>query len=57
MQLPNWIPKIRRPFNPAYHSTWEKMSDNDKRWSFLVDTTIVALVAVGLWTASIVVTV
>lgn len=46
-KLPTWIPKVPRPFNPAYHSTWDAMSDNEKRWSFIVDIVIVA-VAAGL---------
>lgn len=47
-KLPTWIPRISRPFNPAYRSTYDRMTDNDKRWSFLIDVGIVVVVIVIL---------
>lgn len=43
MKLPNWVPKVNRPWNPTYVSTWDAMSDNEKRWSFLIDVIIVTI--------------
>lgn len=47
-KLPTWIPRISRPFNPAYHSTYDKMTDNERRWSFLIDVGIVITVIIIL---------
>lgn len=44
MKAPRWIPKVRKPFNPAFHDTWDAMTDDEKRWSFLLDMVIVFLV-------------
>ena len=49
MQLPTWIPKVPRPWNPAYQEVWDVMTDNEKRASFLVDVAIVALVLFLVW--------
>jgi len=43
MQLPTWIPKVSRPWNPAYGPVWDKMSDNEKRWSWLFDAFVVVV--------------
>ncbi|UTC29849.1 hypothetical protein BAJUN_02190 [Bajunvirus bajun] len=48
MQLPTWIPRISRPWNPAYRSTWDVMSDNEKRWSWLFDAGVVLVVGIVL---------
>lgn len=39
-QLPTWIPQVPKPWNPAYHETWEAMTPNERRWSFIVDMVI-----------------
>ncbi len=41
MQVPTWIPQVRRPWNPAYRETWDVMTPNDRRVSFLIDAAIV----------------
>ena len=43
MVLPTWIPKVRRPWNAAWAETWDQMSDNEKRLSFLVDAAVILL--------------
>ena len=43
MKLPTWLPKVSRPWNPAYGPVWDAMSDNEKRVSFLVDVVIVVV--------------
>lgn len=45
-KLPTWVPRVRRPWNPAYREVWDHMTDNDKRWSFVVDAAIVLAVAI-----------
>lgn len=47
MKLPSWIPKVGKPNSPDYGSTWEQMADNEKRWSFLIDLALVALVIIA----------
>jgi hypothetical protein len=42
MKAPNWIPKVSRPFNPAWSDAWDAMSDDEKRWSFLIDALLIA---------------
>jgi len=37
MRLPAWIPQVRKPWNPAYHGTWEAMTPNERRWSTVID--------------------
>lgn len=41
MKLPKWIPKIPRPWNPAYREVWDSMTSDEKRASWLVDAMII----------------
>lgn len=45
-KLPKWIPQVSKPWNPAYKEVWEAMTPNEKRWSFLVDVIVVAVVLI-----------
>lgn len=49
MKLPTWIPQISKPFNPAYRDTWDAMSPNERRWSFLFDAGVVGAVLTAAW--------
>jgi hypothetical protein len=49
MKLPTWIPKVPRPWNPAWCEAWDIMSDNEKRWSFVVDMVILASFFLFIW--------
>lgn len=42
IKLPRWVPKVPRPWNPAYRGTWDAMDDDAKRWSFLIDVGVCA---------------
>lgn len=44
MKLPTFIPQVPKPWNPAYRETWNVMTPNEKRWSFLVDVVIVIVI-------------
>lgn len=47
---PTWIPRIGRPWNPAYGPVWDAMDDNAKRGSWLFDAAIVVIViSVLIW--------
>lgn len=37
MRLPDWLPQVNRPWNPAYRDVWDSMTPNEKRWSFVLD--------------------
>jgi hypothetical protein len=43
MKLPRWIPQTPKPWNPAWRETWEAMTPNGRRWSFVIDMIICAL--------------
>ena len=54
MKLPTWIPMVARPSNREWAETWDAMSENERRWSFLVDISMVFafvffLVLVSIW--------
>ena len=40
MKLPHWIPQVQRPWNPAFGETWDAMTPNERRASFLIDIAI-----------------
>lgn len=42
-KLPEWIPQVSKPFNAVWQDTWEAMTSNEKRWSFLIDFVILAV--------------
>lgn len=42
-QLPEWVPQVSKPFNAVWKDTWESMTPNEKRWSFLVDFVILVV--------------
>ncbi len=41
--LPEWIPQISKPFNAVCEDTWNAMTPNEKRWSFLIDLVILVV--------------
>jgi hypothetical protein len=47
--LPTWVPRISRPFDPDRAAVFDVMTDDEKRWSFLVDVAIVAGVLYLAW--------
>lgn len=49
-KLPRWIPQTPKPWNPAYIPTWEAMTENERRWSFLFDLVVCALFVGALYT-------
>lgn len=50
MKLPTWVPRISRPWNEDWRDTFDAMSDNEKRWSFVVDVIICAVViGAAIW--------
>jgi hypothetical protein len=52
MALPRWIPKVKRPWNPAYAPIWDQMTDTEKRWSWLTDVGMVLAVLAILFSLS-----
>lgn len=44
MRAPKFIPKTTRPWNPALREVWDAMSDNEKRWSTIIDIAVCAVV-------------
>lgn len=52
MRLPDWVPEVPRPFNSDWAETWDVMTPNERRWSFIFDATVVAAVVALWWTFS-----
>lgn len=50
MKLPDWVPEVRRPFNPAYRPVWEAMTHTERQASWLADWALVcvAVIVLGL---------
>lgn len=48
MKIPEWVPQVSRPFNPAYREVWDVMTPNERRASFLFDAFVVAIVFIAL---------
>lgn len=42
--MPEWIPQVRRPWNPAYQEVWDMMTPDEKRSSFLFDCVVIGVV-------------
>lgn len=53
MKLPDWIPQVTRPWNPAWRETWKAMTPDQRRASFLMDVVICAVVVVILYLAGV----
>lgn len=51
-KLPDWIPQVPRPWNPAHRETWERMTPNERRVSFLVDCGVCLIVIAVLYGVS-----
>lgn len=48
MKLPRWIPRTIRPSDMGgYGVVWDNMSDNERRWSFLIDVAIFVVFGSG----------
>lgn len=48
--IPRWQQGFRP--GPAYEDTWLKMSPRERRWSFMFDMRVVALVVLGMIVAT-----
>lgn len=46
MNVWDFIPAVRKPWNPAYRDTWDAMTHRERQWSFLIDCAIVLFAAV-----------
>jgi hypothetical protein len=42
VKLPKWIPQVSEPWNDAYKATWNCMTPDERRWSFLIDVAMLA---------------
>lgn len=52
MKIPSWVPQVSRPFSPAYRETWDAMTPDERRASFLFDLVVVGVVLFLLWCAA-----
>lgn len=48
MKLPEWVPQVARPWNPAFQDVWESMTPNERRASFAFDAILAAAVFIFL---------
>lgn len=53
MSLPRWIPQTPRPSSlfsekAGYSDTWDAMTPNERRWSFLLTDLPVIVVCIGM---------
>lgn len=49
MTLPTWLPQTSRPREPSWQATWDAMTPNERRASFLFDAVLVGIVAFLAW--------
>lgn len=48
MNLPDWFPEIRRPFNPTLREVYDEMTSQERKWSLVFDICVVVLAALAL---------
>lgn len=52
MKPPKFIPEVRKPWNPVFRDTWERMTPDERRWSFLFDAALILVVILTVVIAS-----
>jgi hypothetical protein len=52
MSIWRYIPRVPRPWNPAYRGVWDLMTTREKQWSFIIDFAVILIAgALGWWFA------